>query len=91
MQSSPRRRTTAVEQQDQTINQLKADANRLQEATTAYSDAVKKTEADFVVEWEAIDAIDFSTPKNTDELERQSNDEFAKSVDSLRAATSPGN
>jgi hypothetical protein len=70
---------------------IKADANRLQKANTAYSDAVQKSEANFVVEWEAIDAIDFSARQNTEELERQINEEFGKSVDSLRAVTRPGN
>lgn len=35
----------AVEEQDRTINQMKVDAKRLQDANRAYSDAVQKSEA----------------------------------------------
>ncbi|MDX0193225.1 hypothetical protein GOC06_06945 [Sinorhizobium meliloti] len=80
--------TLAVDQQIKTIEQMVKDAEALANANKFLSDRITATEAAFVDEWSAIEALDLASGTGEPgELEKRLNDEFARSLDALRNAT----
>jgi len=79
-----------IEQQSKTIDQMVADAKREAETKQAMIRQIVKTEMDFVDEWSAINELDISSEAaiaDAETLERKVNEEFQKSVDSLKASS----
>ncbi|MDX1114769.1 hypothetical protein GOL31_23490 [Sinorhizobium medicae] len=80
--------TLAVDQQTKTIEQMVKDAEVLANANKFLSDRMTATEAAFVDEWSAIEALDLASGTGEPgELEKRVNDEFRRSLDALRNAT----
>ncbi|RVK79386.1 hypothetical protein CN157_09365 [Sinorhizobium meliloti] len=80
--------TLAVDQQTKTIEQMVKDAEALANANKFLSDRMTATEAAFVDEWSAIEALDLASGTGEPgELEKRVNDEFRRSLDALRNAT----
>ncbi|MDE3821774.1 hypothetical protein I7F13_04925 [Sinorhizobium meliloti] len=80
--------TLAVDQQTKTIEQMVKDAEALANANKFLSDRLTATEAAFVDEWSAINALDLASGTGVPgELEKRLNDEFTRSLDALRNAT----
>jgi uncharacterized iron-regulated membrane protein len=80
--------TLAVDQQTKTIEQMVKDAEALANANKFLSDRMTATEAAFVDEWSAIEALDLAPGTGEPgELEKRVNDEFRRSLDALRNAT----
>lgn len=80
--------TLAVDQQTKTIEQMVKDAEALANANKFLSDRMTATEAAFVDEWSAINALDLASGTGEPgELEKRLNDEFGRSLDALRNAT----
>ncbi|RVM19913.1 hypothetical protein [Sinorhizobium meliloti] len=80
--------TLAVDQQTKTIEQMVKDAEALANANKFLSDRMTATEAAFVDEWSAIEALDLASGTGEPgELEKHLNDEFRRSLDALRNAT----
>lgn len=79
----------AVDQQRQTIDALQRDAETLAKANKFLSTRMTETETQFAAEWSAIDALSLASEGSTpDELEKRTNNEFQRSIDGLRQATS---
>ncbi|ASP88184.1 hypothetical protein CDO26_27950 (plasmid) [Sinorhizobium meliloti] len=84
--------TLAVDQQTKTIEQMVKDAEALANANKFLSDRMTATEAAFVDEWSAIEALDLASGTGEPgELEKRLNDEFTRSLDALRNATARNN
>lgn len=84
--------TLAVDQQTKTIEQMVKDAEALANANKFLSDRLTATEAAFVDEWSAINALDLASGTGVPgELEKRLNDEFTRSLDALRNATARNN
>ncbi|MDX0947231.1 hypothetical protein GOD93_16390 [Sinorhizobium medicae] len=80
--------TLAVDQQTKTIEQMVKDAEALANANKFLSDRMTATEAAFVDEWSAIEALDLASGTGEPgELEKRVNDEFGRSIQALRNAT----
>ncbi|MGH0371715.1 hypothetical protein NKY71_25170 [Sinorhizobium meliloti] len=80
--------TLAVDQQTKTIEQMVKDAEALANANKFLSDRMTATEAAFVDEWSAIEALDLASGTGEPgELEKRVNDEFRRSLDALRNVT----
>ncbi|GCA50616.1 hypothetical protein KGO5_03063 [Sinorhizobium sp. KGO-5] len=80
--------TLAVDQQTKTIEQMVKDAEALANANKFLSDRMTATEAAFVDEWSAIEALDLTSGTGEPgELEKRVNDEFRRSLDAIRNAT----